>query len=176
MASNLEYKTSCADHRENIRRAAECGANDHGVLSQEDTYFAVPVGRLKLRRFGDGTAELIGYTRPDLRGARRSEYVKIAVNAPEEVLRTFAALLGVRTTVRKQRRLFLRRGCRIHLDEVEGLGCYLEFEVPVPGEADPDELLEELLGIFGVSRDAAIPGSYADLQGQGPEDHEPRKS
>jgi predicted adenylyl cyclase CyaB len=168
MASNLEYKTSCGDHRENIRRATECGAKDHGVLVQEDTYFAVPAGRLKLRRFGDGTAELIGYTRPDVRGARRSEYVKIAVNAPQEVLRTFAALFGVRTTVRKQRRLFLRRGCRIHLDVVEALGCYLEFEVPVPGEADPDELLEELLGIFGVSRDAAIPGSYADLQDQDP--------
>jgi predicted adenylyl cyclase CyaB len=164
MPSNLEYKTSCADHGENIRLATACGAVDQGVLVQEDTYFTVPAGRLKLRRFGDGTAELIGYTRPDLRGARRSEYVKIPVQAPEEVLQTFAALFGVRTTVKKRRRLFLHRGCRIHLDEVDALGCFLELEVPVPGEADPEVLLEELFRIFGLSRDAAIPGSYSDLQ------------
>jgi predicted adenylyl cyclase CyaB len=164
MPSNLEYKTSCANHRENLRRATECGAEDLGVLVQEDIYFDVPAGRLKLRRFGDGSAELIGYTRPDLRGARQSEYVKIAVESPEEVLRTFTTLFGVRTTVRKRRRLFLRRGCRIHLDEVETLGSFLEFEIPVPGEADPHTLLEELLGIFGVLFDAAIAGSYADLR------------
>jgi len=165
MASNLEYKTSCSDHAENLRRAAACGASDRGVLHQEDTYFAVPSGRLKLRRFGDGSAELIGYTRPDEKGVRKSDYVKIPVPSPEEVQRTFGALFGVRTVVRKSRRLFLYRGSRIHLDEVEGLGCFLEFEVPDPADGDPVALMEELMGIFGVAPEAAIPGSYADLLG-----------
>jgi predicted adenylyl cyclase CyaB len=163
MASNLEFKTTCDGHSENVRRALAAGAADHGVLIQEDTYFAVSAGRLKLRRFGDGTAELIGYTRPDIRGARRSEYVKIPVPVPEELLRTFSALFGIRTVVRKRRRLFLYRGSRIHLDEVQGLGNYIEFEVPIPGEAEPEALFEELLGIFGIGREGAIAGSYADL-------------
>lgn len=163
MASNLEYKTACAEHGENIRRAVACGASDEGVLVQEDTYFGVPAGRLKLRCFGDGKAELIGYTRPDLQGARHSQYVKIPVDSPEEVLQTFSALLGVRVVVRKRRRLFLYRGCRIHLDDVEGLGNFLEFEVPVPGEADPQLLLEELMRVFDVGPAAAIAGSYAEM-------------
>jgi predicted adenylyl cyclase CyaB len=42
--------------------------------------------------------------------------------------RALTRSLGVRGEVRKERRLFLWRHTRIHLDEVEGLGSFLELE------------------------------------------------
>lgn len=43
-------------------------------MRQDDTYFNVPQGRLKLRREAGAAAHLIAYERPDLRGQKESRY------------------------------------------------------------------------------------------------------
>jgi predicted adenylyl cyclase CyaB len=74
--------------------------------------------------------------------------------------------LGVRGVVKKHRELFIVEQTRIHLDEVEGLGSYLELEVVMrdeqsdaEGEAIANQLLEEL----GVQQEWLISGAYIDL-------------
>ena len=49
-----------------------------------------------------------------------------------------AAALGIRTVVRKQRTVYLHKNVRIHLDAVDGLGTFLEFEAVMPDGA-PDQ-------------------------------------
>ena len=48
---------------------------------------------------------------------------------PESLKSTLSLALGVRGVVRKTRYLYLVGQTRIHLDDVEGLGHFMELEV-----------------------------------------------
>ena len=66
--------------------------------------------------------------------------------------------------VEKKRRLFLYKNSRIHLDEVYGLGTFIEFEVLVKyGKRQAQKLLEVLSLEFNITPASIVPGSYSDL-------------
>ena len=74
-----------------------------------------------------------------------------------------ATALGVHAVVKKVRLLYMVGRTRIHLDEVEDLGSFLEIEVvltecePVAdGEAEAAEVREHL----DISADDLVSGSY----------------
>ena len=80
--------------------------------------------------------------------------------------------LGTLVTVEKTRRLLLWNGVRIHIDEVEGLGSFLELEaVAEPGSdlAAEREKLERLRGELRIEDAALVATSYSDLILDGPE-------
>ncbi len=55
---------------------------------------------------------------------------------------------------------------RIHLDQVEGLGEFLELEVVLSeGESSQSgiEIAHELLARLGISRDQLVEAAYVDL-------------
>jgi len=95
---------------------------------QRDVFFRVPAGYLKLRIPSEGPGELIAYVRDPGSGPRSSDYDITPVADPPGMERALARSLGVRGEVRKERRFFLWRHTRIHLDEVEGLGSFVELE------------------------------------------------
>ena len=148
-----------------------CEKDPDAVLHQTDTYFVVPAGRLKLReivtRGSDArSAELIFYERADDAGPKTCEYEITPVAEPDGLTRTLAAALGVRTVVVKERTLFLYKNVRIHLDRVETLGAFLEFEA-VMSDGVPEEqgepLVAELMKRFGLSEGDLVRESYVDL-------------
>ncbi len=126
--TNVELKARDRDPARSLARCLEIGAEDRGLLRQRDTYLAVPDGRLKLREEDGGAPHLIAYRRTDEARARESEYSIAAVADPSALRSTLASVLGVRAEVRKRRRLFLLGQVRIHLDEVDGLGRFIELE------------------------------------------------
>ena len=144
----------------------------HGahVLDQTDTFFHVARGRLKLREFGDGIGELIYYERPDQAQAKLSLYERIPCSAPAALRHALAAALGVRGVIRKHREVFLVGSTRIHLDEVDGLGSFLELEV-VLSEGESIEsattVATDLLRALEITPSSLISGAYIDLIGQG---------
>lgn len=83
-------------------------------------------------------------------------------------LRLRAALrasLGERGVVVKRRHLFLWRNVRIHLDDVENLGSFLELEAVAPADSDLGreyELVAELRDAFGITDELLCPRGYAD--------------
>jgi predicted adenylyl cyclase CyaB len=163
MPVNLELKArirSCAEAR---GRAESGGAQFQGILRQVDTYFHVRNGRLKLREHAQGSAELIYYERAEDSPERWSDYMTIPVADPGDLKAALSAALGVLAEVRKERTLFLYRGARIHLDRVEGLGEFIEFEVPVGEAPETAEVMRELRGIFGVADEAVEKHSYSDI-------------
>jgi predicted adenylyl cyclase CyaB len=163
MPINLELKARFASLQEGRRCAHLLGAVEAGVLVQEDTYFAVTSGRLKLREIAGAGAELLSYTRPESTDERWSTYESVPVTDSARMKTVLGEALGVRTVVRKTRHLFLHKGARIHLDDVEGLGTFIEFEVPVAEGVDAALHMHELREAFGIAADAVIRGSYADL-------------
>ncbi|ADB51467.1 class IV adenylate cyclase [Conexibacter woesei] len=163
---NVELK---AHDRDPARTLAVCqrlaDAVDHGVLWQRDTYFHVPNGRLKLREERPGGATLIQYQRPDDADAKLSAYRLIGVADAAACRAGLDAALGTRVVVEKERRLFLWRQVRIHLDHVDGLGAFVEFEAVAPASSDLAEehrLVAELRDALGIGRDDLVAVGYAD--------------
>lgn len=144
----------------------ELGAAAHGTLVQRDTYFEVPNGRLKLREEEAAVPHLIAYERPNLAGQRESRYRIVKVDRPDELLAALSTALGVKVAIVKERRLFLWEGVRIHLDRVDGLGHFIEFEAIVPADSDLS-LAEAKVGTlrraFEVADADVIGRSYCDL-------------
>lgn len=165
---NLELKARDLAPAKSHRACEELGAEYRGTLIQKDTYFDVPRGRLKLREEEGAAAHLIAYERPDSPGERESRYRIVELADADELREALAAVLGIRVVVTKARRLFLFEGVRIHLDRVDGLGDFIEFEgiLGSAGSGDLErarELLAELRRSFGIREDDLISGSYSDL-------------
>ena len=162
---NLELKCRCTDLAAVRRRAEALGARDAGVLRQVDTFYEARHARLKLRDFGDGTAELISYRRPDTIEARGSDFIVCPVSSPALLADALSYALGVIGVVRKTRRLFLHRATRIHLDDVEGLGTFVELETVMSGQSahDGQAELSEIADALGLDRDDAVPVPYVEL-------------
>lgn len=141
-------------------------AEARGVLVQRDTYFEVPSGRLKLREESAGAPHLISYQRADESGQRESRYRIVKVDQAKEMIAALENSLGVEVVVEKKRQLFLWRGVRIHLDLVEALGNFIEFEAIVPAGSDlsqEQQKVEVLRGEFGLADVDLVAGSYGDL-------------
>lgn len=163
---NIELKARPRDPARSLEVCETLGAEDRGVLVQRDTYFEVPRGRLKLREELDGTPHLISYTRPDEPAGRESHYRIVKVPQAEELIAALSATLGIRVVVSKRRRLFIWQSVRIHLDEVEGLGSFVEFEaVATPGSDLSVEIkrVEYLRDRFELEDADLIGTGYADL-------------
>ena len=108
-------------------------------IFQVDTFFNVEKGRLKLRTFSNTKGELIYYLRNNSAGPKRSDYFIYKTDNPEELKKLLEISLGIRGVVRKKRLLYLVENTRIHLDEVEELGSFLELEVVLNPEQNENE-------------------------------------
>jgi homotetrameric cytidine deaminase len=161
---NVELKARDADPEATLRRALELGASDEGVLRQRDTYFGRTRGRLKLREQEPGGAELIAYQRPDDAQARTSAYRIAEVADPDALREALDSALGTRVVVDKRRRLLLYENVRIHLDDVDGLGSFVELEGVAAPDSDlarENELVERLRAQLHLGE--PVPVSYSDL-------------
>lgn len=164
--SNIELKAVDPDRKRSLAACKTLGAEDQGVLVQRDTYFHAPHGRLKLRE-EEGTApHLIAYERPDRVGQRESRYGIVHVNQVDELKLALSSALGIKVVVAKKRHLFLWKEVRIHLDEVEGLGNFIEFEAVASDGSDlsrEEAHVATLRQAFAIDDSSVIGGSYCDL-------------
>lgn len=163
---NIEIKARLNDPDGAERIAMHLSGSDSAhVLNQEDTYYKVPVGRLKLREMDDD-AELIYYRRGDTPGPTASYYLIVPVGSPGALKEVLEACLGVAAVVRKSRRLYLAGSVRIHIDEVEGLGSFVEFEAVLAEGASDDEAFRTvrwLMSEFAIAEEDLVAMSYSDL-------------
>lgn len=162
---NIEIKCRCNDLEEVRRRALELGAVEKGLLVQEDTFFKAARARLKLRVVKGGRAELISYRRPDIQGTRGCDYVVCPVENPSILKEALCHSLDQDGVVMKRRRLLLLRHTRIHLDEVEGLGTFVELETVLSGRTDAEGKaeMEEIARGLGLDPEKAVPVPYLEL-------------
>lgn len=73
--------------------------------------------------------------------------------------------MGSKGKVQKERYLFIHDGTRIHLDNVDQLGYFLEFEaVLAPEETveSGEKRLHDLLKVFNIPKENLIQGAYMD--------------
>ena len=162
-----------------LEQAGSMGFRPAAQLRETDMYFngndrdfRRTDEALRLRRvqaLPDGTEEsLLTYKGPKLDrvSSARTEY-ETAV-ADGETAGKLLEALGYRPafTVEKLRREYRLDDVTLCLDEVTGLGAYLELETLAPSEEDREDAVNRLLTLLdrlGVSRDRLTRHSYLEL-------------
>jgi len=168
MPENIEIKARLrSDEWKRVRATALSRSTAPAeLLHQIDTFYDVPFGRLKLRDFGDGRAELIAYDRPDRTGPKLSSYVRYSCSDPKALHEALSRSLGVRGVVEKHREVVHVGQTRVHLDEVVDLGTFVELEVVLRADQSAEDgqaIAAALMALFEVSAESLIDVAYLDL-------------
>ena len=167
MPANVEIKARIDSVEALLPLARALSDDDHPqLIHQDDTFFDVPHGRLKLRVFGDGSGELIHDHRANGDGPKRSDYILAPAPEPESLREALTRALGLLGRVRKERLLLLAGATRIHLDRVAGLGDFLALEVMLQGdqtEAEGSAIAHDLMNSLHIAPSQLISGAYLDL-------------
>lgn len=166
MPRNVEIKAAL-DDASATRQIIE-GLADQGPIEllQTDTFFRCLTGRLKLREFEGAPAELIYYQRPDASGPSESVYFVTPISDPvttRQILEVSNGGLGV---VKKRRLLYLIGPTRVHLDQVEGLGHFMELEVVLQADQSTAEgiaVAEALMTRLEIDSGQLVDTAYFDL-------------
>ena len=166
MAANVEIKAKATDWDAQLSRA-QALCDNREEFTQEDTFFPCARGRLKLRVLRDRSRSyLIYYERADQQGPKSSLYRTAPVPDPGPMKDLLAQACGRGRVVRKKRTLLLVGQTRVHFDEVEGLGRFIELEVCLRPEQTPQEgesIARDLMARIGIEDSALLQGAYADM-------------
>jgi predicted adenylyl cyclase CyaB len=164
---NIEIKAKCF-HPEKVEAFLfENGARFIGIDSQKDTYFNVPEGRLKLRQ-GNIENNLIFYNRNNESGPKQSNFSLLPIENGIDTETFLMKVLGVKIVVEKQRKIFFIENVKFHLDEVKGLGSFVEIEAGNKNypEKTVDELKQQCdyyVKAFEIKDDDLLSESYSDM-------------
>jgi adenylate cyclase class 2 len=162
---NIEIKARCSTPKRVRDALQQRKAKFAGLDAQVDTYFRVAEGRLKLRE-GNIENTLIYYRRPDQSGPKTSDVQLHKMQPGSGLKEILAAALGVLVAVEKQREIYYLENVKIHIDQVERLGGFVEIEAAGDENADRNALLHqcrELMEAFGIREEELVAESYSDL-------------
>lgn len=163
---NVEIKAKCNDpeavHKYLRTKNAQYKGEDHQV----DIYFNCESGRLKLRK-GNIENSLIFYNRSDQAGPKTSEITMASFNGDLGIDKVLLACLGEKVTVDKKRHIYFIENVKFHIDEVVGLGSFLEIEaIDKDGTLGFDRINEQChfyLKELQISEADLIDRSYSDM-------------
>lgn len=141
-------------------------AEYRGTDEQTDTYFHVPVGRLKLRE-GNIENNLIWYERDNLAGPKDSHFCLVKVEDFKGLKNVLTKSNGIKIIVQKKREIYYISNVKFHLDEVPGLGSFVEIEAGnLLADLTKDQLKEQCdfyMREFGINNEDLIDVSYSDM-------------
>jgi predicted adenylyl cyclase CyaB len=162
---NLEIKARC-HHPGHVRQVLG-GSNAHfaGRDHQVDTYFRVPRGRLKLRQ-GNIENALIYYHRPDDSGPKQSDVLLYGTPPNSGLKDILENALTVLVEVDKQREIYYVGNVKFHIDQVRGLGDFVEIEAAGAADADLSALLAQsrnYMQQLGIREEDLVAESYSDM-------------
>jgi len=164
---NVEIKAKCFHPQKVEAFLVSAGARFIGTDYQKDTYFNVPDGRLKLRQ-GNIENSLIFYRRNNQAGPKQSDFQLVKFEEGGALEQLLSDALGTKVIVEKKRRIYYLDNIKIHLDELEDLGAFVEIEAgnilaPEKTIAELRQQCESLIFAFGVQSGDLITHSYSDL-------------
>lgn len=163
---NVEIKARCSDASFIRNYLLSNGADFKGTDEQTDTYFNVPNGRLKLRE-GNIENNLIFYERTNQAGPKNSHFHLIKVEDAEGLKEVLTKSNGVKVVVKKKREIYFIKNVKFHIDEVPGLGSFVEIEAGnMTADLSQEELKQQCdfyLKEFRVKQEDLIEVSYSDM-------------
>jgi predicted adenylyl cyclase CyaB len=162
---NIEIKARC-HYPDRIRdQLKQLGSSFVGSDHQTDTYFNINNGRLKLRQ-GNIENALIYYDRPDQEGPKLSTVKLIEVENGSALQHLLDAALGILVRVEKIREIHYIQNVKFHIDEVVGLGNFVEIEaIDRDGTLDEKHLYQQCthyMQLFDIRESDLMKDSYSD--------------
>ena len=166
MIRNVEIKARSHDLNKIRNILQALGSDCKGVDHQIDTYFRVQDGRLKLRQ-GNIENALIFYRRPDQSGPKQSDVLLYPTeDGGVTLLSMLEASIGIYVQVDKMREIHFIGNVKFHLDEVKGLGTFVEIEaIDEDGSIGTEQLLSQCqhyLQQFEIRDSELLQDSYSD--------------
>lgn len=163
---NIEIKARCADPNQVRQTLLHQNARFIGEDHQVDTYFQVDNGRLKLRE-GNIENALIFYQRNDQAGPKKSDVTMYQCEPNPNLKEVLTVALGAKAVVDKRRSIYFIDNVKFHVDEVQGLGNFVEIEaIALNGEKTEAELLEQChfyMGLLNIQATDLLETSYSDM-------------
>jgi len=162
---NLEIKVG-VENLDEIKNRLDF-AEYKSTLAQADTYFLLGEKRLKIREEKTKN-EIIYYERKMKKGTRESVYHRVSIpqNSVNFLKIIFGFIFGTKVIVIKKRDLYIYKNTRIHLDNVDNLGKFIELETVVFDDTKNESYRkehEEVKTKLLLANYPAIAGSYSDL-------------
>lgn len=162
---NVEFKARVADLAVMEERLSGLELVLDGVYTQVDTYYNVPIGRVKLREY-DTYSSLIYYNRADGIDAKGSDviYYKHEKNAALGAI--LELQFGIKVKVSKVRKVLKYKNVSVHLDNVEDLGLFVEVEACSVGAEEGVDLkaqCDEFFNLLLLTQEDLVAVSYSDL-------------
>ncbi len=163
---NFEFKAKVSDLQKFENKLLQLNPIYKGEDHQIDTYFNVPIGRLKLRE-GNIENALINYIRENTADSKKSEIILYQHN-PNKALKAILSLqFGKKAVVDKKRKIYFIDNVKFHFDIVENLGTFIEVEAIDTDESFTLDELKQLcdfyFNYFGLEKTDLIDLSYSDL-------------
>jgi adenylate cyclase, class 2 len=166
MPLNIEFKATCT----NIQAAEALLQNLQprwvGEDHQIDTYFNVPVGRLKLRE-GNIENALIHYVRENAAGSKSSEVLLYQHQPNAHLKALLTKALGIKTVVDKTRRIYFIDNVKFHFDTVANLGHFVEVEAIDTDDSISAHTLQQQCNnyaqLLGIAAHQYQSHSYSDM-------------
>jgi adenylate cyclase, class 2 len=163
---NIEIKARCNNAAAVRDYLVQNNADYRGTDFQTDTYFTVANGRLKLRE-GNIENNLIYYERSNESGPKSSHFQLVKVEDAAGLKTVLTKANGIKQVVKKKREIYYISNVKFHIDEVEGLGNFMEIEAGnVLVNKTKDELQQQCnfyLAQFGIEEEDFIAVSYSDM-------------
>jgi predicted adenylyl cyclase CyaB len=162
----VEIKARNQDLSRARARLEKARATYIGLDTQTDTYFNCSNGRLKLRE-GEIESRLIQYCRSEVKDLKLSEVKLYDTPDPSTLKQLLVHALGVKTVVFKKRHIFFIDRVKFHLDEVKGLGSFVEIEVIDKSGKESrsalDKICQHYMDLLDIKKEDLVDASYSDL-------------
>ncbi|MCX7797678.1 MAG: class IV adenylate cyclase [Melioribacter sp.] len=161
MATNLELKIKIESLKSLEKKLKSNNIKFIKLLKQKDIYYKYHKGLLKLR-VEQNNYYLIKYKRSET-GIRWSNYEIIELKG-KNIEKYLSDILEVECIVEKERKLYMHKNTRVHLDKVKNLGNFLELETLVlENKRKAKKEFNEIINFLELDLSKQINKSYKDL-------------
>lgn len=166
MPTTIEIKAFCKSPEKARETLRAHHANFRGTEKQIDTYFHSKTGRLKFRE-GGTEKQLILYQRENQKGVKESQ-ISLYKTSPDSSLKEILEKsIGTTCIVEKTREIYSIENVVFHIDQVKGLGNFLEIEaIDMNANISKDKLQEQCnyyIKLLEINAKDLVAESYSDL-------------
>ena len=166
MYADITIKARCYEPAEVESILLQHNADYKGLDVQTDTFYDVDYGKLKLRQ---GTLEnvLIHYNRVATEGVKQTEVLMYLKNPGSATIDAVCGNLKVVSELRKLRKIYFIENVKFHIDQVEGMGNFVEIEaIDLDGSLGIETLKQQCSfykELLQIEDEDLVHDSYIDL-------------
>ncbi|MEJ8802005.1 class IV adenylate cyclase [Pontibacter sp. H249] len=166
MYADITIKAYCDDPAESEQILLNLNAVYQGQDMQTDTYYESDYGKLKHRQ-GNIENVLIHYKRSQLDEAKQTEVMLYLKNPGAATVAEVCKGRRILYSIKKVRKIFFIDNVKFHLDQVSGLGSFIEIEaIDLDGSVGIEVLRQQCAyykDLLQIEEEDLVNNSYTDL-------------